>query len=59
MAVRLVLVLNLDGGGDDAQVRAYGEQVVEAIRERQRAGAEARIEWRPEQLVDVRIEAVP
>lgn len=58
MGVRLVLVLELDGG-TPAEVQAYGERVIAAIRGRQRAGAKSVIEWKPEQLVDVRLEPQP
>lgn len=56
MGVRLVLVLDLDGGEPDL-VRAYGGELVEAIERHRDLGLPAMIEWRAEQLVEVRVEA--
>jgi hypothetical protein len=58
MTTRLVLVLDLGAAGDEpGEVRAYGEQLVESIRDRHRAGLDSVIEWRADQLADVRIES--
>lgn len=56
MGVRLVLVLNLDGG-EPGEVRAYGDELVEAIHRRRDSGQPAMIEWRADQLVEVRVES--
>jgi hypothetical protein len=59
MTTRLVLVLDLGGASDDpAEVRAYAERLLASIRQRQAAGADSVIEWRPEQLAGAWIEAL-